>query len=74
MLGKQRKEKIVEEGKKKSGEEQTDQKRKRRFWPGTVALWEICKFQKSTSYLIRKLPFVRWFREITQQLQGDLRF
>jgi histone H3-like centromeric protein A len=31
----------------------------RRFRPGTVALREIRKYQKSTDLLIRKLPFSR---------------
>ena len=53
---------------------QPGQGRKRRFRPGTVALQEICKFLKSTSFLIRKLPFARWVREITKQMGGNLRF
>ena len=32
-------------------------KKTRKYWPGTVALWEIWQFQKSTKLLIRKLPF-----------------
>ena len=32
-------------------------KKKRRFRPGTVALREICQYQKSTELLIRKAPF-----------------
>ena len=32
-------------------------KKTRKYWPGTVALWEIWQFQKSTGLLIRKLPF-----------------
>ena len=28
-----------------------------RFWPGTVALKQIRRYQKSTELLIRKLPF-----------------
>ena len=31
----------------------------KRFRPGTVALREIRKYQKSTDLLIRKLPFSR---------------
>ena len=42
--------------------------------PGTVALREIRKFQKSTELLIRKLPFQRFVREITQNLRLDIRF
>ena len=32
-------------------------KHKRRFLPGTVALREIRRYQKSTNLLIQKLPF-----------------
>ena len=38
-----------------------------RFRPGTVALREIRHQQRSTDLLIRKLPFSRLVREITQQ-------
>lgn len=44
----------------------TEAKRKHRFRPGTVALREIRKFQKSTDLLIRKLPYQRFVREILQ--------
>ncbi|RYH19773.1 hypothetical protein EON65_25545 [archaeon] len=37
-----------------------------RYRPGTVALREIRKYQKSTELLIRKLPFQRLVREISQ--------
>ncbi len=36
----------------------------RRFRPGTVALREIRRYQKTTELLIRKLPFQRLVREI----------
>ncbi|EMS67093.1 Histone H3.2 [Triticum urartu] len=42
--------------------------------PGTVALREIRKYQKSTELLIRKLPFQRLVREIAQDFKTDLRF
>ena len=45
-----------------------------RFLPGTVALREIRKFQKSTELLIRKLPFQRLLREVAQDFKTDLRF
>lgn len=45
-----------------------------RFRPGTVALREIRKYQKSTELLIRKLPFQRLVREIAQDYKCDLRF
>ena len=49
-------------------------KRPRRFRPGTVALREIRKLQKSTDLLIRKLPFQKVVREIATQFKSDLRF
>ncbi len=49
-------------------------KRPRRYRPGTVALREIRKFQKSTDLLIRKLPFQKLVREIATQFKSDLRF
>ena len=42
--------------------------------PGTVALREIRKYQKSTELLIRKLPFQRLVREIAQDFKSELRF
>ena len=49
-------------------------KKAHRFRPGTVALREIRRFQKSTELLIRKLPFQRLVREIAGELKNDLRF
>ena len=45
-----------------------------RYRPGTVALREIRRFQKSTKLLIRRLPFQRLVREIAQDLKGRLNF
>ncbi len=45
-----------------------------RYRPGTVALREIRKFQKSTTLLIRKLPFQRLVREIASDFKTDLMF
>ena len=45
-----------------------------RYRAGTVALKDIQHFQKSTALLIRKLPFQRLVREITQDFKTDLRF
>ena len=39
---------------------------KKRFQPGTVALWEIWKFQKSTELLILKMSCLRLIKEIIQ--------
>jgi len=48
-------------------------KKPHRYRPGTVALREIRKFQKSTDLLIRKLPFQRLVREIAQGIVvGDV--
>lgn len=49
-------------------------KKPHRFRPGTVALREIRRFQKSTELLIRKLPFQRLVREIANDYKTDLRF
>merc|ERR1712137_450558 len=49
-------------------------KKPHRYRPGTVALREIRRYQKSTELLIRKLPFQRPVREIAQDFKTDLRF
>merc|ERR1719362_434334 len=49
-------------------------KKPHRFRPGTVALREIRRFQKSTELLIRKLPFQRLVREIASEYRNELRF
>ena len=55
-------------------------KKKRRCRPGTVALRDIRKYQKSTDLLIRKAPFQRLVREIAhdvcpcEELRDQLRF
>ena len=49
-------------------------KKPHRYRPGTVALREIRKYQKSTDFLISKLPFQRLVREIAQDYKCDLRF
>ncbi|KAM9960090.1 hypothetical protein ACTFIW_009215 [Dictyostelium discoideum] len=49
-------------------------KKTHRFRPGTVALREIRRYQKSSDLLIKKLPFQRLVREIAQEFKTDLRF
>lgn len=49
-------------------------KKPHKYRPGTVALREIRRYQKSTELLIRKLPFQRLVREIAQDYKTDLRF
>ena len=43
-------------------------RKKHRYRPGTVALREIRKYQKSTELLMRKLPFARLVREVAKDL------
>ncbi|KAG6821623.1 hypothetical protein H0H93_000132 [Arthromyces matolae] len=46
-------------------------KKPHRFRPGTVALREIRKYQKSTDLLIQRLPFSRLVREIALDMTTD---
>ena len=47
-------------------------KKPHRYRPGTVALREIRKYQKSTKLLIRKAPFQRLVRKIAIGFKSDL--
>ena len=49
-------------------------KKIRRYRPGTLALREIRKYQRSTELLIGKLAFQRLVREIAQEFAPGLRF
>ena len=49
-------------------------KKPHRYRPGTVALREIRRYQKSTDLLICKLPFQRLCREIAEGFKTELRF
>ena len=49
-------------------------KRPMRYRSGTVALREIRRYQKTAELLIRKLPFNRLVREVTQDFKTDLCF
>ena len=48
--------------------------RKHRFKPGTIALREIRRLQRSTHLLIPRAPFQRVVRDICSQIDSDLRF
>lgn len=48
-------------------------KKTHRWRPGTVALREIRKYQKTANLLIPKMPFQRLVREIVQTHNDDLR-
>lgn len=49
-------------------------KKPHRYRPGTLALREIRRYQKSTELLISKLPFQKLVREIALGIKTDLRF
>ena len=49
-------------------------KKPRKYRPGTVALREIRKYQKSSELLIQKLPFQRLVKEVCSKIHRDLRF
>ena len=64
----QKKKGKAKEGVKKLPPAQQPTKKPRRYQPGTVALQEIRRYQKSTELLIRKLPFQRLVKELAQDL------
>ncbi|XP_057728559.1 histone H3.3-like [Arachis stenosperma] len=72
--GKAPRKELARKAAKKSAPTTYGVKKPHRFRPGTVALREIRKYQKSTELLIRKLPFQRFVREIAQNFKADLRF
>ncbi|KAL7502898.1 hypothetical protein ACHAXN_000769, partial [Cyclotella atomus] len=42
------------------------------YHPGTVALCQIRRYQKSVDLLIPKLPYTRFIRELTQEFQPPI--
>jgi len=69
-----RKQLVANKSARKSAPATGGVKKPHRYRPGTVALREIRKYQKSTELLIRKLPFQRLVREVAQEFKTDLRF
>lgn len=69
-----RKAKVVRKTTTASKVTKSKDKKKRRFRPGTVALREIRRYQKSTDTLIPKLSFQRLVREIAQEIRPEFRF
>ena len=63
---------LLPKGARKSAPATGERARKHRYRPGTVALREIRKYQKSTDLLIRKGPFGKLVREIGQDFKTDL--
>ena len=57
---------------RKSPAVNTGMKKPHRYRPGTVALREIRRYQKSTELLLRKLPFQRLVREIAQDFSRSV--
>lgn len=49
-------------------------KKPRKWRPGTVALREIKKYQKSTDLLLQKFPFSRFVREVMRDYKTNTRF
>ncbi len=66
--------KVVVSPRKKPALDDSKIKKPHRFRPGTVALREIKRYQKSTKLLIQKLPFRRLVREIAHAHDQDWRF
>ena len=57
-----------------SQKSQDGEKRKIRFKPGTVALREIKRYQKSTDLLLPRAPSQILVRDICRDIDSDLRF
>jgi histone H3/H4 len=58
----------------KSGTAAGGVKKPHRYRPGTVALRDIRRYQKTSELLIPKKPIGRLVKEIFQDFKGDLRF
>ena len=65
---------VVSETSNNNKTKMTNPTSRRRYRPGTKALLEIRKFQKSTNLLIPALPFSRLLREIVQTVTGGQHF
>ena len=72
--GKAPRKQVAQKAARKSAPSSGAVKKPHRFRPGTVALREIRRYQKSTELLIRKRPFQRLVREVAQDFRSDLRF
>jgi histone H3/H4 len=72
--GKAPRKQLASKAARKSAPTTVGMKKPKRFRPGTVALREIRKYQKSTNLLIQRLPFQRLVREIAQDFKSDLKF
>ena len=62
----------MKEKKGKCGKDKTEGEKIKRLRRGLKALKEIQKYQSGTKLLIRRLPFQRVVKEITQKIRQDL--
>ena len=62
------------QAKKKTAPAEGGMKKQRRFRPGTVAIREIKRYQKATTFMLAKAPFQRFIRAICEGIDGQLRF
>lgn len=69
-----RKQLVAQKIARKSAPANIGVKKPHRFRPGTIAIREIRKYQRSTDLLIRKMPFQRLVRDIAFELRQELRF
>uniref|UniRef100_A0A1A9ZG46 Core Histone H2A/H2B/H3 domain-containing protein n=1 Tax=Glossina pallidipes TaxID=7398 RepID=A0A1A9ZG46_GLOPL len=44
------------------------------YYPSTIALREVGRYEKSTEVLVHELPFERLVREIAENVKADVRF
>ncbi|KAL9180080.1 hypothetical protein ACHAXT_008050 [Thalassiosira profunda] len=72
--GKARRKQLATKASRKTAPRAGGVKKPHRYRPGTAALREIRRYQKSTDLLIRKLPFQRFVREIANDFKQCLRF
>lgn len=74
--GKAPRKQLVTKSSRKTSTPATGASKKHRYKPGTIALREIRRYQKSTERLIRKLPFQRLCRNLCreQASASDIRF
>ncbi len=59
---------------KKRGRKPVKVRKKHRWRPGTVAMRDIRRYQKSTKCLMQRLPFQRLVRSIAKGYNSELRF
>ena len=71
--GKAPREQLATKAARKSAPATGGVKKPHRYRPGTVALCEIRRYQKSFDLLIPKAPFALLFREILQEEKSDMR-